>query len=359
MARLTHRCGLHCIVPPSLLIDIAREGSAEERDAALRALAVDHTFRQARAEYSVRLTIAPMPRRLLATVGGTTHRTIYDQGHSEDTAPGRLVRSEGDPPVPGDDAVNEAYDGLGATYRFYWEVFGRDSIDDQGMGLIGLVHYGQDYDNAFWDGEGHMFFGDGDGRLFTRMTKSLDVIGHELTHGVTQYTAGLAYRNQSGALNESVSDVFGSLVTQFAKGQTAEEASWLIGEEIVGPTLAPALRSLKDPGHANRFDRQPADMDGYVRTGQDNGGVHTNSGIPNHAFYVLATTLGGEAWMDPGLIWYDTLRDPRVRPTADFASFADATLRAATQRFGPRSGQADAVRTAWEAVKVKLRARQP
>ena len=157
--------------------------------------------------------------------------------------------------------MNQAYDNFGDTYKFYWEVLHRDSIDDQGMPIHGMVHFDTDYNNAFWDGEGHMWFGDGDGTLFSDFTKSLDVIGHELTHGVTQYTANLAYSGQSGALNESLSDVFGSLVKQYAKQQTAEQADWLIGAEVVGPQLAPALRSMKAPGTANQYDQQPADME--------------------------------------------------------------------------------------------------
>ena len=121
-----------------------------------------------------------------------------------------------------DPAVNQAYDNFGDTYKFYWEVLHRDSIDDQGMPIHGMVHFDTDYNNAFWDGEGHMWFGDGDGTMFSDFTKSLDVIGHELTHGVTQYTANLAYSGQSGALNESLSDVFGSLVKQYALQQTAD-----------------------------------------------------------------------------------------------------------------------------------------
>ncbi len=350
---MTDRCALHCIVPPGLLLRVARSGSPEERDAALRTLGLDHTFRQVRVEHATRHAISPTPPRLLCAPVGRPHRTIYDQQESDATELGRLARSEGQKPVK-DPAVNEAYDGFGDTYKLFWEVFKRNSIDDAGMPIIGLVHYGQQYDNAFWDGEGHMFFGDGDGQLFTRLTKSIDVIGHELTHGVTQYTANLAYRAQSGALNESTSDVFGSLVEQYAKGQTADEASWLIGADVVGPALQPALRSLKAPGDANPHDDQPADMEHFVRTGEDNGGVHTNSGIPNHAFYVVATTIGGNAWEAAGIVWYDALRDPKVHPNCDFLAFAKATLRSAQQRFGAQGKEADAVRAGWEAVMIAL-----
>ena len=350
---MTHRCAPHCIVPPGLLLRVAANGEREHREAALRTLGLDSTFRVARVERVTRHALAPATPRLLSGPVAMPHRTIYDQQESDATQLGWLVRSEGQPPAD-DPAVNEAYEGFGDTYKLFWEVFKRNSIDDQGMPLVGLVHYGHAYDNAFWDGMSHMFFGDGDGVLFTRLTKAIDVIGHELTHGVTQYTANLVYQNQSGALNESISDVFGVLVEQYAKGQTADQASWLIGADVVGPALSPALRSLKAPGDANPHDDQPADMDHFVVTGEDGGGVHTNSGIPNHAFYVTATTIGGNAWEAPGIMWYDAIRDPKVHPNSDFLTFAKATLRSAQQRFGAQSAEADAVRAGWEAVKLEL-----
>ncbi len=198
-----------------------------------------------------------------------------------------------------------------------------------------------------------MFFGDGDGQMFTPLTNSLDVIGHELTHGVTQYEAGLSYVNQSGALNESMSDVFGSLVKQYAKRQDAASADWLIGNDIVGPMLQAALRSMKEPGKANAHDSQPADMDHFVNTSQDHGGVHVNSGIPNHAFYVVATTIGGNAWEKAGKVWYESLRDAQVKPNCDFATFAKVTVRQAGQIFGASGAEVDAVKAGWDAVKVK------
>lgn len=264
------------------------------------------------------------------------------------------MRDEGDAPVT-DASVNQAYDAFGSTYKLYWDVFHRDSIDNQGMPIQGLVHYGDAYDNAFWDGDGHMFFGDGDGRLLTDTTKGLDVIGHELTHGVTQNEANLVYSGQSGALNESISDVFGSLVKQYHLGQDASQADWLIGADIVGPELAPALRSMKAPGTANPHDNQPSDMDHYEKTATDNGGVHANSGIPNHAFYVTATTLGGNAWEAPGHLWYDALTDPHLTPSSSFARFAGITLRHARSRYGAGSAEALAVQAGWEAVKVSAR----
>jgi Zn-dependent metalloprotease len=295
------------------------------REAALATLELDHRFRLTRAEAASRRGGRSAPPVTFARIGGLPHRTIYDQEHSEVQTPGRVVRSEGQPPVA-DEAVDQAYD------------------------LLGLVHYGTDYDNAFWDNAGHMFFGDGDGRMLTQTTAGIDVIGHELTHGVTQHEANLVYSGQSGALNESVSDVFGIQIKQRALGQSAAQSDWLIGADIVGPELQPALRSMKAPGTANPHDDQPADMDGYV----DGGDVHTNSGIPNRAFAVVATTLGGNAWDAAGPIWYDTLRDPQLSSTATFRDFARLTLINARRRYGETSREAAAVSAGWEAVKVAL-----
>lgn len=343
---------LACILSPDLLRKLG-QSAAIERSAVRETLELDKQFRQRRAERAARHVSRPLGARA-AGAGGTPNRTIYDQEHSTAYLPGTLVRKEGQGPVD-DVSVNQAYDGFGLTYKLFWDIFGRDSIDNQGMPIEGLVHYGDQYDNAFWDGAGHMFFGDGDGQLLVDTTRSLDVIGHELTHGVTQHEANLVYANQSGALNESMSDVFGSLVKQYAKNQSAAKADWLIGAEIVGPELAPALRSMKAPGTANQYDDQPSDMDHYVRTTSDNGGVHTNSGIPNHAFYICATTLGGKAWKAPGKIWYGALLDPRIKPKSTFATFARTTLAKATSTYGATSKEADAVRAGWDAVKVKVR----
>ncbi|MGI8809621.1 MAG: M4 family metallopeptidase [Acidimicrobiales bacterium] len=336
-----------------MLRDIIRGGTEAERNTAADTLAVDQTFRTMRAAFAATVAATNVAMLPMGGAPGCPQRTIYDQKNEETMALGTVARTEGSRATK-DRAVNEAYDGFGATYKFFWEVFGRNSIDNAGMPILGLVHYGQDYANAFWDGQGHMFFGDGDGRLFIRMTASLDVIGHELTHGVTQYEANLVYQGQSGALNESMSDVFGSLVKQYAKNQTAKRADWLIGADVVGPTLKPALRSMKAPGTANQYDKQPASMDKFVYTAADNGGVHVNSGIPNHAFYVAATTMGGRAWEKAGPIWYDALRDQKIKPTSGFKAFARATVRQAQMRFGNTADEVDAVRAGWDKTKVKL-----
>jgi hypothetical protein len=266
------------------------------------------------------------------------------------------VRSEGQEPS-GDPAVDEAYDGLGATWRLWFEVFDRDSLDGRGMPLLATVHYGSGYDNAFWDGT-QMVFGDGDGVIFERFTRSLDVIGHELAHGVTEHTAGLIYQGQPGALNESLSDVFGVLVRQYLLGQAVEEADWLVGADLFRPGVrGRALRDMHHPGTAYDdprlgADPQPAHMDDFVVTTDDHGGVHINSGIPNRAFVLTALALGGHAWEQAGPIWHAAVVGDGIAADCDFETFAGLTVRAAVQLHGTESRHVAAVRSAWEQVGV-------
>lgn len=336
------------IVPPFLLQRLAESGEAELADHARRTLQHDSVLRTRPARPTA-------PPEGVAPSTAVLHRTVHDAHHSS-TLPGDVVRDEGDS-ASSDTAVNEAYDGLGDTWRFYEEVFGRNSIDGRGLPLVASVHYERGYDNAFWNGA-QMVFGDGDGTIFLGFTRSVDVIGHELTHGVTESTAGLTYQGQSGALNESVSDVFGSLVRQRVLGQDADAADWLIGADLLAPGVhGVALRSMKAPGTAYDDPRlgkdpQPADMAGYVDTTDDNGGVHINSGIPNRAFYLVATAIGGPAWEAPGQIWYDVLTGSSIRPDCDFATFASLTVEAAVARHGDGSTEATAVRDAWHTVGV-------
>ena len=340
------------IVPPYLLAALAQSGDHDLAAVAEQTLHHDHELRARRRTRS-----AARPGAATGPQDGytTQHRDIYDAGGST-TLPGTLVRGEGDP-QSSDVAVNEAYDGLGDTWNFYDQVFSRNSIDGRGLGLIGTVHYGQRYDNAFWNGE-QMVFGDGDGTLFGRFTASIDVIGHELTHGVTQNTANLAYSDQPGALNESVSDVFGVLVKQRTLGQTADQADWLIGAGLLMPGVqGRALRDMLHPGTAYDDPRlgkdpQPADMAHYVQTTSDNGGVHINSGIPNRAFALAATTIGGHAWLGAGQVWYDVLTGSQITPQCDFATFAQLSVDAADARFGAGSAESHAVRRAWGTVGV-------
>lgn len=186
----------------------------------------------------------------------------------------------------------------------------------------------------------------------------MDVMVHEFTHGVTQHTAGLTYQGQSGALNESVSDVFASICKQRVNGQSAEQADWLIGEGLfMAGVQATALRSMKEPGTAYddpRLGKDPqvGSMDDYVDTQDDNGGVHINSGIPNRAFQLTATALGGNSWEQAGPIWYQALTGGEVGADADFTGFATATVNAARQLYAEDPRIAETVRQAWTEVGV-------
>ncbi len=355
MCDSAHRHPILCIIPPDILENIARNGTPEQRAEAMNTLAVDTTVRAMRLAQRRRAPRGGESRRL-TLAEATKTRLIYD-AHHESNLPGALVRGEGQPAV-GDQAANEAYDGLGHVWDFYHEIFERNSIDDAGLTLKGVVHFNQGYDNAVWDSQ-YMVFGDG--RIFGRFTASLDVIGHELTHGVTEHEAGLAYLMQPGALNESMSDVFGIMIKQRVLNQKAADSNWIIGEELFQGTHlhGVGLRSMKAPGTAFDDpvlgkDPQPAHMSKYVRTLKDNGGVHVNSGIPNHAFYLVAIALGGYAWEKAGRIWYETLRDSQLRSTAGFTRFARRTIVQAGTLYGAKSVELKAVQDAWQQVGVRV-----
>ena len=342
----------HGVVPSYLLARLAESGRFPRAAAAAR-----HTLTAGRPPYRARIDLSIDENGdLVAQLSDAPNRSISDAGNTQ-RLPGVLVRSEDDPPVA-DAAVNEAYDGLGATFELLLAAFGRNSLDDAGAPLEASVHYGVDYDNAFWDGE-RMVFGDGDGEVFTGFTRSTTVIGHELAHGVVQHTAGLEYQGQPGALNESIADVFGALTEQYLLGQSAAEADWLIGAEIFTDAVqGRALRSMLHPGTAYDDDElgtdpQPDHMSGFVRTTEDNGGVHINSGIPNRAFALFATGLGGNAWERAGTVWYRTLTGG-LSSTASFVEFAEATITAASALDAEActSDVAEAARRAWTTVGV-------
>jgi Zn-dependent metalloprotease len=263
------------------------------------------------------------------------------------TLPGRLVRTAGDADVA-DVAVNEAATGIAESLALFAD-FGQSSYDGRGATVLATVHYERNYDNAFWDGT-QLVFGDGDGTVFDRFTKPIDVLGHELSHAVTQFTADLTYEGQSGALNESLSDVFGACIKQRHLGQTAEEADWLVGEGIFLPGVnGRALRSMTDPGTAYDDpvlgkDPQVGSMADFVDTAEDNGGVHLNSGIPNRAFTLAARAIGGESWSGAGRIWYAALTSG-LDKDSDFAAFAEATIAVDAEH-------AAAVEEAWATVGV-------
>jgi len=335
---------IQCILPPHILKNIARKGTANQAEGALRTLIVSSQFRGRRNVIGAFVAAAPT---------GGKRRTIYDANNTENL-PGARVRGEGDPPS-GDPAVDEAYDGSGDTYDFYKQLFNRNSIDDHGMRLDSTAHYGQLYDNAFWNGT-QMVYGDGDKSLFNRFTIALDVIGHELTHGVTEHTAALEYQDQSGALNESMSDCFGIMIKQWKNGQAAtdDREIWIIGEKLLASGVnGDGLRNMLFPGTAYDDptlgkDPQPDNMSSYFRGSEDNGGVHINSGITNRAFALAAVAMGGNSWETVGPVWYKALTE-RLSPKSDFTDAAKATTVIATEI---STALGNAVSAAWKQVGV-------
>ena len=327
-------CGF---VPPYLLRQIAQheisQGRPEEAERVEQMLAHDDGIRLLRTTVSE---------------AATGPAWVVHDAHNGSALPGGLVRSPGDEPT-GDLAVDEAADGVAASLAMFSEVYGRVSYDDAGATVVSTVHYQRNYDNAFWNGE-QLVFGDGDGKVFDRFTKPVDVLGHELTHAVTERTAGLVYEGQSGALNESVSDVFASCLKQRLLGQDAVAGDWLIGAGLFLPGVeGRALRDMAHPGTAYDDpvlgkDPQPGHMDDYIDTTDDHGGVHLNSGIPNRAFQLAATAIGGSSAEGAGRIWYAALTGG-LSSRADFASFAAATIAEAGEH-------AEQVEQAWSTVGV-------
>ncbi|HEX8155066.1 MAG TPA: M4 family metallopeptidase [Thermoanaerobaculia bacterium] len=337
-------CG---VIPPHILTRVAAHTSDEASGTARATL--EHMRELATGRAATLLERSPVAATALPA---KRRRNVYTAEHTL-RLPGKLVMSEHK--ARGTDVeVNEAYDGSGTTYDFFAQVFRRSSIDGKGMRLDSTVHYGTSFENALWNGR-QMVYGHADGRIFTRFTASVDVIAHELTHGVTQFAAALGYHGQTGALNEHLSDAFGIMVKQFMLGQTADKSDWLIGAEIFGPAVnGVAVRSMAAPGTAYDDpvlgkDPQPSHMHDYVETSEDNGGVHINSGILNHAFYRAAIALGGKTWDVLGRIWYVALTD-RLRPEADFADFVQATVDIAGELYGNGGKVQRVVAEAWSDV---------
>ncbi len=360
MKRSTHplptvgcRHPVQCIVPPYMVEALARCDDPAIREGAIVALA------HCAAVRAVRAFAGQMPAMMVApSPGGRRYRLVYD-ARGKDTLPGKLVREEGGAKVA-DAAINEAYDHSGDTFDFFHNLFGRNSLDDSGMSLISSVHVGesdgrdrfQPMSNAFWDGS-QMAYGDGDGVVFQGFTRSLDVVAHELTHGVQAFTSNLVYRGQSGALNEHFADVFGVLVRQWRRKETAEKASWLVGREVLVPAeTRRSIRDMEHPGTAYRndpylgSDPQPSHMKDLFTGPADSGGVHINSGIPNRAFVLFATSLGGHAWEVPGGIWYEAML--QLSRTSRFEDLARITAQVAGDRFDAATRKA--VRAAWKKV---------
>ncbi|KAL5351758.1 subtilisin-like protein [Pseudogymnoascus australis] len=345
-------------VPPYVLEHVAQseEAGDEARESARATLKMDAKIRKQRAALT-----GPAARDEPHDASAPPlqlKRLIYDAKGS-DNLPGTLARAEGAGRIT-DRQINNVYDGIGITLKFFHTVLGRNSLDDNGGNVVATVHFDETprdrygYNNAFWNGT-QFAFGDGDGIIFDYFTDSLDVVAHEMIHAITQHTAGLDYVKQVGGLNESISDVFAALVEQWHFNQTAADADWLTGQSLFPVAIkGPALRDIANPGTA--FNDPILGRDSQIsHFSQYNDGldVHVTSGIPNRAFYLAAMGFGGFAWEKAGKIWYATLTDSRIKAvalTATFKQWADVTVDQANTLFG--TSAAIIVRNAWVAVGV-------
>ena len=236
-----------------------------------------------------------------------------------------------------------------ALAEFYQTVFGRNSIDGAGMALISSIHYGVKYNNAFWNGS-QMTYGDGDGAIFVDLSAGNDVIGHELTHGVTQHTLKLGYSGDAGGLNESISDCFGSMFRQWQAGQTAGQADWFIGKDIMGPAAIAkgliCLRDMANPAAAHCLAPQPTQYS-QITPGMD---PHYSSGPPNLAFCVACKAAGGKSWETVGQVWYRSLTGFGPSPNLKMKAFANRTRAVVAQLYPGNAALAAAVDGGWKHV---------
>ncbi len=358
-----HRHPIKCIIPPYIANKINKDITQDGELVPNSNTFAERRFRNKREALS-NLTImkrAMVANTLVAADKEDMQLLVYDAGQLP-ILPGELVWETGQTSMPKDKNIKEAINGGQKTWQFYKKLFNRNSLDNKGLVIEQSVHYRENprkpFINAMWDGT-QMIYGDGDGKYFGSFTADLDIIAHELAHGVIDYEANLTYKNQSGALNESFADVFGILVKQWANKTAARKSDWLIGDKIViGKKYA--LRSMQAPGTAYKNhpdigdDPQPAVMSDYIKMKDDDGGVHYNSGIPNYAFFVTAFELGGNAWEKAGAIWYAALTDKKVlKKDASFLAARKATIKKAKELFGTGSLAVKAVTKGWDTAEVK------
>ena len=346
------RYGCVCFALPRNLVAHLAARSSPEHAALLNAqLAHSAQLRGARAAH---------PAGVAQAAGGTQalHRQAFS-AQGKTALPGKLLRGESDAPSADADA-DAAFDNIGIVLQFYRDVLGRMSVDGRGARIDTSVHYGARFANAMWTGN-QMIVGDGDGQHVEGLARSLGIIAHELSHGVTQHLVkgglGVVLRpkalptleGEAGALNESFCDVFASMVKQWHLKQDVGHADWLLGEDILAPGSGHAVRSLKDPGNAHLTwpeDDQLKDARRWM-PGDD---PHKASGIPNHAFYLAAMALGGHSWEKLAPIWLEAFG--RLSADATFADAAHATVDVAAARHGKASAEHEAVHGGWKKVYV-------
>ncbi|WP_284272774.1 M4 family metallopeptidase [Mesorhizobium huakuii] len=252
--------------------------------------------------------------------------------------------------APADPVVTNLAPITSEVARFFSEVFDRNSIDNAGAALSSTIHFGMMAGQAIWSGS-QVLYSDGDGAVFLDPSNSDDLIAHEWTHAITQNTLRLfGTRTEAGGLNESISDVFGSMFRQWRAGQDVVDADWLMGADILGPVsrakdLA-CIRDLRNPAAAHCYTPQPVHFSQF----QPLMNPHDSSGIPNLAFYTAAAGIGGKSWETAGQIWYRAMTDFGPSPGMTMSAFANRTRNLATQMFAQLPSVANNVDVGWSAV---------
>ena len=335
------------IIPRDVLHRIAEDASFADvaRKAAADTARLSTEIRRLRDQALALTSLAGLVGESIAEVAASPAVTVYDCKHRH-TLPGVPVHN---PAGSTDATAARTFSETSGVAKFYKQVFNRNSIDNAGMTMMSSIHYGVRFNNAMWNGS-QMLYGDGDGSIFVDFTKGNDVIGHELTHGVTQYSLQLVYADDAGGLNESLSDCFGSMFRQWEAHQDAGKADWLIGSDIVGPAAKTkgysCLRDMGDPGASHCLAPQPTKYS-QVTPGMD---PHYSSGPPNLAFCTACKKLGGMSWERIGQVWYRAVTGFGPSPNMKMTEFANRTRQLATQLYGNEPAVLAAVDSGWKLV---------
>ena len=339
----------HCtcfIIPSDILEKLARDRklAAKVREAAARTARVSHELRKLRTQAGQLISLS-QSMDALAAVAAAPAVTVYDSKRTQ-VLPGTPVAKA---KTSRDATAKRAFAETTDVAKFYKEVFKRNSIDNAGMTMMSSIHYGLNFNNAMWNGS-QMIYGDGDGKLFIDFTGGNDVIGHELTHGVTQHTLQLDYENDAGGLNESLSDCFGSMFRQWEAGQDSAQADWLIGSTIMGATAKArgytCLRNMANPADPGCLAPQPTKYS-QVKRGMD---PHFSSGPPNLAFSTACKMAGGPSWETVGQVWYAVMTQSGAIPGMTMRNFASRTRKMAKKMFTGNAKVVAAVDAGWKAV---------
>jgi len=336
-----------CIIPRDVLEKLAAdpELSAEIRSAADATAKISSQIRKVRDEAVALTSITTALGAVPAELAPAPQVTVYDCKNGQ-SLPGTLVPNPGS---SGDATAKRTFKETTLVAEFYKKIFNRNSIDNAGMTLLSSIHYGNKYNNAMWNGS-QMIYGDGDNQIFVDFTKGNDVIGHELTHGVTQHTLQLVYSGDAGGLNESLSDCFGSMFRQWQANQDVNHADWLIGHDIMGPTATAkgftCLRDMANPAAAHCLAAQPTKYS-QITPGMD---PHYSSGPPNLAFCLACKKVGGHSWEKVGQIWYRAMTTLGPKPNLKMKPFADDTRKLAKSMYATEPAVFAGVDYGWKQV---------